>query len=63
MKATPVKLLTTEQVLKKVESGKTVTDVFAEQNRHTFRIEMETDMETIKKVVGYIQEIGKNGGK
>lgn len=60
IKATPVKATQMDQVFKKLESGKTIT-ALNQSDRHALRIEMETDLETIKKVVQYIQELGKTG--
>jgi len=57
IKAIPVKGIPMEQIFKKIEAGKTITG-FAQGDRHVLKIEMETDIDTIKKVVGYIQDLG-----
>lgn len=49
-----------EQLYKKLETGKTITGIDT-ADRHLFKLEMETDLDTVKKVVEYIQELGKAG--
>ncbi len=49
-----------DQVFKKLESGKTITG-FDQLGQHQMKLEMNTDIETCKKVVQYIQELGKAG--
>ncbi len=58
IKASPVKGMPLDQVFKKLESGKPITNLNA-GDRHLLKVEMETDLETCKKVVEYIQELGK----
>jgi hypothetical protein len=60
IKASAIKALPLDQVFKKLEAGKTITGLNS-GDRHQLRIEMETDIDTIKKVISYIQEIGKLG--
>ena len=51
-----------DQVFKKLEAGKTITN-FDQGNQSQLKLELNTDIETIKKVVQYIQELGKAGEK
>lgn len=60
IKASPVKGMPMDQVMKKLEAGKQITGL-NQGDRTLFKLEMETDMETAKKVVEYVQELGKAG--
>ena len=62
IKASPVKAMPMEEVLKKMEAGKEIRGL-GQSDRTQFKLEMETDLETCKKVVQYIQELGKMGSK
>ena len=62
VKASPVKGMPMDQVLKKLESGKQITGV-NQGDRTLFKLEMETDVETCKKVVEYVMELGKAQAK
>jgi len=59
-KTAPIKGMSMEQLYKKLETGKTITGIDT-ADRHLFKLEMETDLDTVKKVVEYIQELGKAG--
>jgi hypothetical protein len=58
IRAAPIKGISMEQLYKKLETGKTVTGIDT-ADRHLFKLEMETDLDTIKKVIEYIQELGR----
>jgi hypothetical protein len=60
IKATPVKGMPMDQLMKKLESGKMITGI-ASTDRHLLKLEMETDIETVKKLVEFVQELGKAG--
>ena len=60
IKATPVKEISQEELMKKLEAGKIITGVTTGKH-HQLAITMEADIDTIKSVVGYIQELGKAG--
>lgn len=60
IKATPIKGMPMDMVFKKLEAGKVITGLGG-NDRHQLKVEMETDIETIKKVVEYIQTLGKQG--
>ena len=62
IKATPVKGMPMDQLMKKLESGKMITGI-ASTDRHLLKLEMETDIETIKQLVEFVQELGKAGEK
>jgi hypothetical protein len=56
IKAKPIKGLPLDQQMKKIEEGKMVTGLLL-GNRHQLTLSMETDMETIKKIAGFIAEL------
>jgi hypothetical protein len=58
IKASPVKGMPMDHLFKKLEAGKTITGVDT-TDRHLLKLEMETDIETIKKIVEFVQELGK----
>lgn len=58
IKATPVKGMPMDAVLQKLEKGKTITGLNS-GDRHLFKLEMETDLDTCKKLVEYVQQLGK----
>ncbi len=60
IKAAPVKGMSMEQLYKKLETGKTITGIDT-ADRHLLKLEMETDIETIKRIVEFVQELGKAG--
>jgi hypothetical protein len=60
IKASPIKGMAMDQLFKKLEAGKMITGVDT-TDRHLFKLEMETDIETIKKLVEFVQELGKLG--
>jgi len=60
IKATPVKGMPMDQLMKKLESGKMITGI-ASTDRHLLKLEMETDIETIKELVEFVQQLGKAG--
>lgn len=62
IKAKQVKTVPNEQLLKNLEAGKTITGLNIGE-RYEFKLEMTTDIETAKKVVEYVQELGKSGSQ
>jgi len=62
IKASPIKGMPMDQLMKKLESGKMITGI-ASTDRHLLKLEMETDIETIKQLVEFVQELGKAGEK
>ena len=49
-----------DQLMKKLEAGKMITGITS-VDRHFFKLEMETDIDTIKKLVEFVHELGKAG--
>jgi len=60
IKAAPVKGMPLDQLMKKLEAGKMITGITS-VDRHFFKLEMETDIDTIKKLVEFVHELGKAG--